>query len=950
MSFAVGSLVRARDREWVVLPESSGELLVLRPLGGSDDELAGVLTALEPVTPAEFPLPDPSHRGDHRSCSLLRDAMRLGFRSSAGPFRSFGRIAVTPRPYQLVPLLMGLKLDPVRLLIADDVGIGKTVEACLIARELLDRGEITRLAVLCPPHLADQWQSEMRQKFNINAVPVLASTATRLERDCAFGESIFDRNPFVIVSLDFIKSDRRRDEFLRGCPDMVIVDEAHTCAYGAEGRGRHQRHDLVTRLSMNPDRHVILVTATPHSGNEAAFQSLLAFLNPDFRQLPDDLSASESGAIRQRPARDLVQRLARHLVQRKRDDIRDYLGADTRFPVRDKQSESELTYLLSTGYKTLFDKALKYARETVTDAASNERTRRVRWWSAVALLRALSSSPAAAAETMRNRSSAAEADTIEEIDEIGRRTVLDPVDDEVPEGADVSPGADPSGQEEAPNVRPRLLAMAREAEALMGAGDNKLREMTRIVGKTISDGYNPIVFCSFIATAEYVADALREALPSNVAVAAVTGTLPPAEREVRIAALAAESGRRVLVCTDCLSEGINLQEHFDAVIHYDLPWNPTRLEQREGRVDRFGQPKSQVRTITFWGSDTRIDGIVLDVLIRKHKNIRSSLGISVSVPIGTEQVLEAIFEGLLLREDVGSVQGHLPGFEELLRDQKTRVDRAYDEAAARETKSRSRFAQHSIKVDDVQRELDVSRGALGASDDVAEFVTRALRDLGAAVSVNGACNLDLGGVPSALREALGCSMLKARFDQPVQEGETFLHRTDPFVEGLAQYVLETALDNAPEAVARRCGAIRTKDVATRTTLLLLRCRFHIVTAGGGARGGGAPLLAEDALLLAFSGAPSRAEWLDDSAALALLHAQPSGNISPDESRSFLARLISDFDALRPHLDEQLKRKAEELREAHVRVRSAAKLAAGSVRVQPQLPADVVGAYVFLPDN
>ena len=937
MSFAVGSLVRARDREWVVLPESSGELLVLRPLGGSDDELAGVLTALETVTPAEFALPDPSHRGDHRSCGLLRDAMRLGFRSSAGPFRSFGRIAVTPRPYQLVPLLMGLKLDPVRLLIADDVGIGKTVEACLIARELLDRGEITRLAVLCPPHLAGQWQSEMQEKFNINAVPVLASTATRLERDCAFGESIFDRNPFVIVSLDFIKSDRRRDEFLRGCPEMVIVDEAHTCAYGAEGRGRHQRHDLVTRLSDNPKRHVILVTATPHSGNEAAFQSLLAFLDSDFQQLPDDLSASQSGAIR--------QRLARHLVQRKRDDIRDYLGADTRFPVRDQQSESELTYTLSPGYKTLFDKALKYARETVTDAAGNERTRRVRWWSAVALLRALSSSPAAAAETMRNRSSAAEADTIEEIDEIGRRTVLDPIDDEAPEGADVSPGADPSGEEDAPNVRPRLRAMAHEAEALMGAGDNKLREMTRIVGKTISDGYNPIVFCSFIATAEYVAEALREALPSGVEVAAVTGTLPPAEREERIAELAAKSSRRVLVCTDCLSEGINLQEHFNAVIHYDLPWNPTRLEQREGRVDRFGQPKSQVRTITFWGSDTRIDGIVLEVLIRKHKSIRSSLGISVSVPIGTEQVLEAIFEGLLLREDVGTAQRHLPGFEEMLREEKARVDRAYDEAASRETKSRSRFAQHSIKVDDVQRELQDSRGALGASDDVAEFVTRALRDLGAAVSVNGACNLDLGGAPSALREALGCSMLKARFDQPVQEGETFLHRTDPFVEGLAQYVLETALDNAPEAIARRSGVIRTKEVATRTTLLLLRCRFHIVAAAGG----GAPLLAEDALLLAFRGAPSRAEWLDDAAALALLEAKPSGNVSTDESRNFLDRLFGDFDALRPHLDEQFKRKAEELREAHVRVRSAAKLAAGSVRVQPQLPADAVGAYVFLPD-
>ena len=154
MSFAVGSLVKARGREWVVLPESAEDLLVLRPLGGTEDEVTGIYLPLEPVEPATFALPDPSQPGDYRSCRLLRDAVRLGFRSSAGPFRSFARIAVEPRPYQLVPLLLALRLDPVRLLIADDVGIGKTIEACLIARELLDRGEIERLAVLCSPQLA----------------------------------------------------------------------------------------------------------------------------------------------------------------------------------------------------------------------------------------------------------------------------------------------------------------------------------------------------------------------------------------------------------------------------------------------------------------------------------------------------------------------------------------------------------------------------------------------------------------------------------------------------------------------------------------------------------------------------------------------------------------------------------------------------------------------------
>lgn len=137
-TFASGSLVRVRGREWVVLPESTDRVLHLRPLGGTDAETTGILLDIEQPEPARFALPEiaADTLGDWQSCRLLRDAVRLGLRSSAGPFRSFAGIAVEPRPYQVVPLMMALKLDPVRLLIGDDVGVGKTIEACLIAREL----------------------------------------------------------------------------------------------------------------------------------------------------------------------------------------------------------------------------------------------------------------------------------------------------------------------------------------------------------------------------------------------------------------------------------------------------------------------------------------------------------------------------------------------------------------------------------------------------------------------------------------------------------------------------------------------------------------------------------------------------------------------------------------------------------------------------------------------
>lgn len=935
MEFAVGSLVKARGREWVVLPESQTDMLILRPLGGTEDEVTGIYLPLETVEPARFDLPSPHQLGDYRSSRLLRDAVRLGFRSSAGPFRSFAKIAVDPRPYQLVPLLMALKLNPVRLLIADDVGIGKTIEACLVARELMDRGETQRLAILCPPHLAEQWQTELKEKFHIDAKLVLAGTAARLERNCRLGQSLFEVYPHVVVSMDFIKSERRRNEFLRTCPDLVIVDEAHTCSYSEYGRGgRHQRFQVVKGLAANPDRHLILVTATPHSGKEDAFRSLLAFLDPHFATLPPDLTGKENEHHR--------RRVAAHFVQRRRANIRRFLKSETPFPNR---KEAESSYALSPDYEKLFKRVLEYARETVTDPEGGQHRQRVRWWSALGLLRSLASSPVAAAETLRIRASTADTETPEEADEIGRRTVLDLEDDYVTERMDITPGCEIGDEEE--KHRRRLLDMARQAEALTGEKDAKFSGAAKIILELLKDGFNPIVFCRFIATAEYVADQLRRKLPDQCEVACVTGSLPPEERQDRVQQLASAK-KRVLVCTDCLSEGINLQEDFDAVIHYDLSWNPTRHEQREGRVDRYGQAAPEVRVVTYYGVDNQIDGIVLDVLLRKHKIIRSSLGISVPVPVDTNQVVEAIFEGLLLREESGtSTEQYLPGFEEYFRPQKEDLFKKWESAEEREKRSRTMFAQESIKHEEVERELQSVRSAIGSGVDVAGFTTGALAAHNAVVQElrDGLFKFDLSEAPAPLREAIGKDKFQARFEMPVKEGIIYLHRTHPIVETLAAHVLDTALDTVTESKASRAGVIRTSLVKRRTTLLLARFRYHIITKKGNEE---QPLLAEDCLTLAFEGAPGNAEWLDDAEAERLLLATAEENINADQARDFIQKVLDDFDLIAPRLDQVAELRGNELLDAHRRVRMASGLKGVSHRVEPKLPPDILGIYVYLP--
>jgi superfamily II DNA or RNA helicase len=948
MSFAVGSLVKARGREWVVLPESDEQLLVVRPLGGTDAEIAGIYLPLEKVEQARFDLPDPSLVGDYLSARLLRDAIRLGFRSSAGPFRSFARLAFEPRPYQLVPLLMALKLDPVRMLISDDVGIGKTVEAGLIARELLDRGEVDRLAVLCPPQLAEQWQAELRDKFHIDAELVLPGTISRLEKNTGgFDRSIFEVYPYTIVSLDYIKSDRRRDEFKRTCPELVIIDEAHTCAY-AEGRGRHQRHQLVSGLAENPDRHMVLVTATPHSGKEDAFRSLLTLLDPDFANLPDDLTGPDNERHR--------RRLAAHFIQRRRADIRHYMDANTPFPERE---EGEDTYKLSPEYKKLFERVLEYARETVRDVkdtSKNQFQQRVRWWSALALLRSLASSPAAAAATLRNRAATVDAETPQEADEIGKRTILDMVEDEAAEGMDVAPGSDFGGEEdEAVSNRRRLLEMARLADALSGEKDEKLNKAVKLVSSLLKDGYRPILFCRFIPTADYVADALRKSL-KGVEVASVSGTLPPDERELRVNQLKG-SEKRVLVCTDCLSEGINLQEGFDAVIHYDLSWNPTRHEQREGRVDRFGQKTPRVRVLTYYGVDNQIDGIVLDVLLRKHRTIRSSLGISVPVPVDTEKVVEAIFEGLLLKSKPSAIDNYLPGFEEYMRPTREDLYGKWDAVTEREKRSRTLFAQETIKVEEVSQELQAAQDAVGSGVDVESFTRHAFQMVGASLREGEVVQVDARETPQGLKDlflqSLGPSFepeFTVSFDLADRDSDYYLTRTHPLIESLSSYVLESALDplNGKEIrnPARRCGVIRTKAVDKRTALLLLRFRYHIIKEKKGEEN--KPLLAEECGVLAFTGSPQNAEWLSREDTEKLLQVSPDANVNPDQARESVQKVIDSFDSLHLHLDGVATELGNQLLDAHQRVRIASKQKGLQTHVEPNLPPDVLGIYVFLP--
>lgn len=945
MNFETGSLVSYRGRDWIVLPPLHDDALLLKPLGGSDAEIVEMSPELEEIHSSVFALPDPAGAGDARSCALLRNAVRLGLRATTGPFRSFGHIAVDPRPYQLVPLLMAMRQRVVRLLIADDVGIGKTVESLLIARELLDRGEIRRMAILCPPPLAEQWQKELEEKFHITAEVVLPSTVSRLERGLGAGTSLFERYPFTIVSLDFIKSDRHRLDFIRACPELVIVDEAHACASAAGSRGHKQRYELVKKLAEDADRHMILVTATPHSGKEDVFRSLLAFLTPELAELPADLAGRENEAAR--------RLLARYFVQRRRGDIRAYMDTRTPFPVRKSQ---ELTWTASREGRELFEKVLALARDNIEVREENEWYQRVRWWAALALLRAVSSSPAAAAQTLSNRAQGADepAGSLSDLDTMGRQSVYDQDSSDETIMADSLPGADTSSEARpAGPSKSRYKTLAQLAASLKGAGDAKLHRLVPHLKQLLADGFSPVIFCRFIATADYLTEELRRLLP-GCTIESVTGSLPPAEREARVQSLAGHT-QRILVCTDCLSEGINLQTYFNAVVHYDLSWNPTRHEQREGRVDRFGQPMPEVRIITWWGQDNPMDGMVLDVLLRKHESIRRSLGISVPVPEDSDKLMETLMRGLLLRKtprrDARKAPA-LPGVEDYLQSAGQQLTLEWEAVARQEEKrSRTLFAQATIRTEDVADCLREAEAAAGSSLTVEEFVCDACPIPGGEVrrqTRDGQTSVRLIFDEQCRSRYPGLDLPETTasfvFDLPVRPGQTLLTRTHPFVEQLASWLAETALDPGGCDRISRCGVMRTRSVATRTTLLLCRFRFQLSVSGEREQ----TSLAEECRALAFSGSPQNAVWLDEEAVPALFAAAPDDNISRELAAGWVAKVTADMPLLMPHVEASHRQRAEILLQMHRRVRDAARWHRVRYRVQPQGSPDILGIFIFLP--
>ena len=942
-----GTLVKFRGRRCVVQPSTDSELILLKPLGGSDEEMMAVFEPVlgpnDKIESDQFDKPSVEDLDSFITAKMLYDAARLSFRQVSGPFRCMGKLSFRPRSYQLVPLIMALKQPVTRLLIADDVGVGKTVEALLILRELLERGAIKTFAILCPPHLCEQWQKELADKLDIEAEIIRSSSVASLERKIVGDDTlnVFNYYPYQVVSIDYAKGDKKRPIFIKDAPDLIIVDEAHTCTKNLDHQKssqKQQRYELLEQLAKKDGQHFVMLTATPHSGKDGEFQSLLGLLNPEFESYQlYDLTVSEK------------RKVAAHFIQRKRKNIEKWLDEETPFP---KRITEELPYKLSKDYAALYDKVIKFiSGMNISDVSENKA--RIKHFAALTLLRGVMSSPRAGSTMLQKRKIKADASSELEYNE---NPVIEKWDDQQDtEQVEIIDNAGLSQKE-----TDVLHQLSIEIDKLQDpAKDFKIKLAIDQIKTWVANGQSPIVFCRFIESALYIEDQLKKNLPSGIDIRAITSLLSDEERREKIDEMA-KNTKRVLIATDCLSEGINLQDKFNAILHYDLPWNPNRLEQREGRVDRYGQvgwinkkgeAQNTIEVRVLFGEDNPIDVVVLKIIIEKIRNIQNTSGVSISIAEDNRSVMDKVLKEVILNPDKArnqfakQVKIDFEESEELSEldiELTNEIERARDKAE----KIRSIFAHESIMPDDVKKDLKEVDDAIGDVKTLKNFVLQSVSLLGAKVEKhNGGYVFYRQNMDTWIAEYLGHGdKIHISFESPTPTGYRYIGRNHRFVEQLCHRVIANSLDkNRKDKSAARASVFSTDEVNTQTTLIQFRVRNVIREVGKQHE-----MVSEEMFLWGYKQIDSGIEALDIDECKRLLNTANAIDISETRQKLLFETELKHFEELHPDFIKVVEDRSNELVAAHMRF--AKYLGAKRFEaVTPVLPPDILGVYVLIPN-
>ena len=580
---------------------------------------------------------------------LASEAYRIRLAHLFDPYLAVTASQIEALPHQITAVYGEmLPRQPLRFLLADDPGAGKTIMAGLLIKELLIRGDLERCLIVAPGSLVEQWQDEMVEKFGLGFDPV---TRDQIEASIT-GNPFVERNR-LIVRLDMAARSEELKAKLGAAPDwdLVICDEAHRMAasyFGGEVK-ETQRHKLGKLLGTRT-RNLLLMSATPHNGKEADFQLFMGLLDADrfegrFRE-----------GVRKADVSDMIRRLTKEELYR--------MDGTPLFPERRAYTAC---YALSPEEVQLYQAVTAYVREEMNRAdRTGDGTRRNSVGFALQILqRHLASSPAAIHRSLERRRKRLEERLREErlLRDAGGRLARTPALPSIdPDEIDEAPGKEQEAAEE------EIVDLATAAQTLaeleaeiailkdleeralqlkLSGRDAKWRELESILDEPIMlDAATRlrrkiIIFTEPRDTLEYLAQKIGARIGDPAAIVVIHGGIAREARRAAIAAFNSDPVVRVMIANDAAGEGVNLQRGAHLMVNYDLPWNPNRLEQRFGRIHRIGQTE----VCHLWNLcaiNTR-EGEVYRRLLDKLEEARAALGGKVY------DVLGELFEGQALR-------------------------------------------------------------------------------------------------------------------------------------------------------------------------------------------------------------------------------------------------------------------------------------------------------------
>jgi superfamily II DNA or RNA helicase len=562
-------------------------------------------TELEHVRVVDEAVWDFGGRGE--SFFLVMEAQRIRYAHQFDPLFAVSVAQVDPLPHQIEAVYHYILRNPrIRFLLADDPGAGKTIMTGLLLKELKYRGLVRRTLIVVPGHLKDQWLREMKERFG--------ETFTVVDRNvinATWGRNVWQEQPQVITSMDFAKQHDVMATLSEVHWDLVVVDEAHKMAayrYG-EKTTRTERYRLGELLSRTSN-FLLFLTATPHRGDPENFRLFLDLLQPGFFANSELLNESVKNA--DNPL----------FLRRLKEDLKDFDGRPL-FPPRRVVTK---TYRLSDDEKKLYNAVTDYVEKSYNKALAAEK-RNVAF-ALLILQRRLASSLRAVRRSLERRK-----ERLEELLKLGKWLAERGTIDE--EELEDAPEAERLKREEELverltaaetreelqteiNTLAELIRLARDAER--HELETKLTELRKVMeDEQIQQTQEKLlIFTESRETLEYLAEKLKG---WGYSVATLHGGMNlddriRAEHEFRERA-------QVMVSTEAGGEGINLQ-FCSLMVNYDIPWNPNRLEQRMGRIHRYGQQK-EVHIYNLVAADTR-EGKVLEALFRKLERIQNALG------------------------------------------------------------------------------------------------------------------------------------------------------------------------------------------------------------------------------------------------------------------------------------------------------------------------------------